>query len=379
MSFFTRVRRRWWLLLLVLVLAVAGTWFWLGRSDEAAAQRITATVERGTYKTTVTGSGTITPKSEADLSFSSSGSVTEVAVAVGDKVAKGDVLARIDSTSLSAQRDAAQAQVDAAESQASGDGDSSATQRASNDASLASARSQLAEAQDALDAATLRAPFAGTVSVVGFEVGDQAGPSQGAAADQSTPAITVISPGKLLVEAKVSAADVSKLKKGMQVAVTPSGGGDEAYGTVSSVGVIAEASESGAAEFPVTVAVTGDGKGLYAGATATVAITVKQATDILAVPTQALHTSGDTAFVYTVVDGKRKKTPVKIGAAYGMQTEVLSGVKEGAVVELASFTRSGGGGGNRGQGGNIQLPSGGMPMPSGGEGPPQIFQQGGGQ
>jgi multidrug efflux pump subunit AcrA (membrane-fusion protein) len=60
---FRAVRRRWWVISLVAVVAVvAGGWTWMSRGDDAGAQRITATVARGTYKTTVSATGTITPR-----------------------------------------------------------------------------------------------------------------------------------------------------------------------------------------------------------------------------------------------------------------------------------------------------------------------------
>src|SRR4051794_4888624 len=97
------VPRRWWVMFLVVGVAVgAGGWTWMSRDDAAGAQRITATVARGTYKTTVSATGTITPMRQADLTFSSSGTVTQVAVEVGDKVTHGEVLARIGSASLQA-------------------------------------------------------------------------------------------------------------------------------------------------------------------------------------------------------------------------------------------------------------------------------------
>jgi len=332
------VRRRWWVVALVVVVAaVAGGWTWMARGDEPTAQRITANVARGTYKTTVSATGTITPKREDDLTFSSSGTVTRVAVAVGDRVHKGDVLARIGTASLQAQVDAAEAQVTAAETQLDEDADASATQVAADSASLASARSDLDQARDALAAATMRAPFDGTVSAVGFEVGDQVGSGSNQAASDGaggSPAITLISPRALEVDANVPAADVSQLKKGMQVEITPTGGGEVVYGTVSEVGVIATASDSGAAQFPVTVAVTGRPSGLYAGSTASLAITVKQATDVLAVSTAALHTDGDTTFVYLIDGSKRTRRDVTVGETYGMQTEVTSGLEEGDVVEV---------------------------------------------
>lgn len=377
------VRRRWWVLSVVLLLALAaGGWVWLVRSDEPDPQRITATVARGTYKTTVSATGTITPKRQEDLAFTSSGQVTRVAVDVGDKVRKGDLLATIDTTSLEAQRDAAEAQVTAAEAQAAEDGDASATEQAANQASLASAEADLDAAEDALEAATIRAPFRGTVSAVGYSVGYQVGTSNAPAADTgaaSTPAITLISPDTLQVDAQVSATDVSRLKTGMQVEITPTGGGEVAYGTVSEVGVIATAADNGAAQFPVTVDVTGKTTSLYAGATASIAITVAQATDVLAVSSQALRTSGDDTYVYVIEGGTRTRRTVEIGTAYGMQTEVLSGLEEGDVVELASFSaprRSGDDGG----GNEIRIPEGGFPgggtFPGGGQGP-VLIQQGG--
>jgi RND family efflux transporter MFP subunit len=369
--------------LVVLVACLAGGWTWLARGDQPATQRITATVARGTYKTTVSATGTITPKREEDLSFSSAGTVTRVAVSVGDKVRKGDLLARIDTTSLQAQLDAAEAQVTAARTQLSDDADASSTQRAADQASLASAESDLDQAQDALAAATMTAPFNGTVSAVGYEVGDQVGSGSNTPASNggsgSTPAITVISPRSLQVDANVSAADVSRLRKGMQVEITPTGGGDVVYGTVSEVGVIATASDSGAAQFPVTVDVTGKPTGLYAGSTASLAITVKQATDVLAVSTQALHADGDQTFVYLIDGSKRTKRVITVGETYGMQTEVRSGLKEGDVVELVSFSAPRGGrNGNNGGTNEFRLPQGGFGGngPGGGQGP-VLVQKGG--
>ena len=376
---FRAVRRRWWVISLVAVVTVvAGGWTWMSRGDGTDTQRITATVARGTYKTTVSATGTITPRRQEDLGFSSAGTVTGVAVSVGDKVKKGDVLATIDTTSLLAQLDAAEAQVTAAQTQLSEDSGASATQLAADRAALAAAQSDLDAAQDAVEQATLRAPFNGTVSVVGFEVGDQAGAADGQTGEGSgTPAITVISPRTLQVDANVSASDVSQLKTGMQVEITPTGGGEPAYGTVSEVGVIATAGDSGAAQFPVTVDVTGRPKGLYAGSTASLGITVKQATDVLAVSSQALHSDDDGTFVYVIDGTKRTKRVITVGETYGAQTEVLAGLDEGDVVELVSFSapRGSDDGGNAPRD-EIQLPDGGGGGFKDGGGPPVIIEKG---
>ena len=341
---------------LVVVLGLgAGGWYLLKPDPSSTPTSITATVARGTYKTTVSATGTITPKKSSDLAFTSSGTVTEVLVAPGDTVAKGDVLATIDDTALIAQRDAASAQLSAARTQLAQDSGGTASQVSADEASVAAAESSLTQAQDAVDNATLRAPFSGTVSAVSYSVGDVAGAggNQPAAdSSSSSSGITVITPRKLLVSANVSSADVSSLKTGMQAEITPTGGGDPVYGTVTEIGKIASASNSGAAQFPVTISVTGSPTGLYPGSSATVAITTKQATDVLAVPTQALHTDNGSTYVYVVNGKKRTKTTVTVGTAYGAQTEVKSGLKEGDTVEVISFRA--GGGGNAPGGGLFQ-------------------------
>ena len=91
----------------------------------------------------------------------------------------------------------------------------------------------------------------------------------------------------------------------MQAQVTPTGATDPVYGTVTDVGLVAEASSSGAATFPVTVTITGAQAKLYAGTTATVSIITKQVSDVLAVPSLALHTTGSTTYVEKLVGGKQ--------------------------------------------------------------------------
>jgi len=362
-----RLRRRWLVVALLVVVAAAGGWWWLQRDSSAGAARVvTATVTREDFSTTVTASGTIEPARTEDLAFGSSGEVTAVLVEPGDRVRKGQVLARIDADALRAQRDAAASALDAAEAQLSED-----------DASVAAAESQLAAAQDSLDGAVLRSPFKGTVSAVGLSVGDQAGTSNGSdAADGSTAGITVISTRSFEVEATVSSSDVTKLKKGMQAEISPTGGSETVYGTVADIGRIATADSSGAATFPITIDVTGTPKGLYAGSSADVSIITRKVTDVLTVPTQALHTEGDETYVWVVDGTDRRRQVVETGVAYGPSTEVKSGLAEGDVVEVQVFT-SPTGDGSGGNGGMVTFPEGGPPAGFDGGTGPQVNIEGG--
>ncbi|TDV41502.1 biotin/lipoyl-binding protein [Actinophytocola oryzae] len=367
-----RTRRRLLVLAGVVIVAAGGaaTW-WLLRPAEAASQPVVAEATVGTQRQTVAASGTVEPAEQADLSFTVSGEVTAVLVKEGDQVTVGQTLATVDDTLLQAQLTAAQAALDAAEDKASSADDASA------DASVVSAESDLAAAQDAVDNAALKSTINGTVVTVGLKVGDRV--STGASGSGSdTAQFTVASTKQFVVDAKVGSEDVAKVKQGMAVEVTVTGGSEPVDGTVSTVGLVAGADDSGVATFPVTVAVTGGRDDIYAGSSADVAIVVEERQNVLTVPAMALHTSGGRTYVNRMVDGKATRTDVRTGDSFGAQTEIVSGLKEGDEVEVAVVVPSGGGSGGNGQTGGV-FPGGGGFGPGGGVRPGGGGFQGGGR
>lgn len=75
------------------------------------------TVERGNIIQAVAVTGKVKPAQAVELAFERSGKVASVAVAVGDRVANGNVLVRLTNAELAAQLNEANARVDAAEAQ----------------------------------------------------------------------------------------------------------------------------------------------------------------------------------------------------------------------------------------------------------------------
>lgn len=396
---------------LVLLLAGAGfgayALFFADRSTSTTQYR-TMTVSKETLKSTVSATGTLNPAKESELSFSSSGEVTSVKVEVGDKVSKGDVLARIDDDELQIDYDAATAEL--AEAQDSldeleDDDDATDTAISSAEAAVKVKENAVKQADSALDAATLVAPFSGTVAAVGIEKGDTVGSSSGSSSSSSTSggsssggtsssstsssssAITLISTGTFVVDTSVSNTDLTSIKKGLQATITPTGSEDPVFGTVSSVGVVASSSSStstgtgsssssGSTTFPVTIAVTGKHTDLLPGSSATVSITTKQLNDVVSVPTQAITTVDGKTVVQKLVDGQQVQTEVTIGQVVGTSTVVTKGLEEGDEVVVASFTAANGTGtrnGNQsGYGGQGGFPGGqgGAGFPGGGQGGP---------
>jgi RND family efflux transporter MFP subunit len=322
----------------LLVAGGVGVWAVTRSSPSDAAVPTLVSATTSTIRQSVSATGTLEPAHRADLSFVVGGTVTSVQVAVGDRVKVGTVLATIDSTGLKTAVTLAQANVTATQDQvtAQQNAGSSAVQIASTQAQLASAQSRLADAKTALAAASMTSPITGTVAQINVATGDKVGN-----AASSNAQIVVISTTSWVVEASVGSADLPQLKKGLQAEITPTGSTTKIFGTVKTVGIVASSSTSGSASFPVTIAVTGSPKGLYAGGAATVAIIVKQVENVLTVPTSAVHTENGKTVVHQMVNGTQVSTPVKVGTTYGAVTQILSGLKAGDNVVGTPF-RTGG-------------------------------------
>ncbi|MEP7369339.1 MAG: hypothetical protein ABI662_06775 [Dermatophilaceae bacterium] len=229
---------------------------------------------------------------------------------------------------------------------------SSAVQIASSQAQLAAAHSRLTDAQTALAGATMTSPITGTVAQVNIAVGDKTGASSSASISSgsssssgsspsssasSTAQIVVISTTSWVVDASVGSEDLPKLTKGLQSEITPTGSTTKVFGTVKSIAIVASSSSGGSASFPVTIAVTGSPKGLYAGGAVDVAIIVKQVENVLTVPTNALHTENGKTVVHQISDGVQVSTPVTVGTTYGPATQILSGLKAADKVVGTTF------------------------------------------
>ncbi|HEY5787848.1 MAG TPA: biotin/lipoyl-binding protein [Microlunatus sp.] len=323
---------------LVLVLAGAGFGAWtlfLKPSTTGSAQYRTLTVSTATIKSTVSATGTLDPSRESALTFGSSGEVAKVSVEVGDKVSKGDVLARIDDAELEIDVEAARAELAEAEDALAAleDTDATETAIASGTATVRVRKNAVTQAEAALDDATLVAPFSGTVAAVGLAKGDTVGSGSSGSgsgstseagtstSDSSSGSITVISTGRFVVTTSVSNTDLESMKKGLQATITPTGSEDPVFGTVSSIGVVATAAESGTSSsgsstFPVTIAVTGKRTELLPGSSAAVQINVKQLADVISVPTQAISTVDGKIVVQKLVAGAQVPTEVTIGQSW---------------------------------------------------------------
>jgi multidrug efflux pump subunit AcrA (membrane-fusion protein) len=405
-----------------------------GSSSGAQVSERTVTVSKGVIQTVVSGSGNLAPSKQQDVDFATSGKVTKIYVHEGERLDKGDLIARVDSSSqrvavAKAQADlvdaedaltdaqtaaatptptavavAAQASptptrgagpqatptatpvatATAAPQQQQGSGQSVQ----SAEANVQSAQLSLTQAQDDLEATELRAPIAGTVAELNGAVGDTAGTGS---ADSSA-FVVLANLHRLTLPVSLSESDIGKVHKGQSATVTiNAASGEKVAAHVTSVGILSSSSSdsgatgatgsSGAVSYPVTLTLDQSTQGIKAGMSATADIVVAQASGLM-VPTQAL--SGSTVTVER--KGARSTQRVETGVVGDSVTQVVSGLQAGDKVVVTSTTAALGQAAQRaGQGGTTTGPGGfggaggfGGPGGLGGGGFGQRFQQRGG-
>ncbi|MFT4030250.1 MAG: efflux RND transporter periplasmic adaptor subunit [Protaetiibacter sp.] len=352
-SFLTRVRKRTWIIIGAAVLVLGGAAVVVfgfvipGSQQGAQAQTFEVTQQASleTLEKTVTTSGTLTPLVNEDVSWEGSGTVLSVDVVAGQTVAVGDTLGTIDTLQLNADLleaqstlASAQAKLSDAEDESSGSTADEAAIAAAT-AAVSVAEADVASAQSALDGATLVAPVAGTVTAVNVEVGDTVGSSGGGSSSStSTAAFTIVGTDSWEVSATVGESDVALIAAGNAVHVTTDDGA-ALEGTVTEVGML-PSTESGAAEYPVTITVTGTADGLFDGVAVDLEIVYESRENVLTVPSAAVTTADDGTSTVTLVgsDGTHTETTVEVGETVGDLIEIVSGLSEGDEVLVSEFT-----------------------------------------
>lgn len=196
--------------------------------------------------------------------------------------ALGDTLKVNDQSLLAAKSSASSTQIQAQQSVRSATGQvSSASTTLKNaqaqisvdQSALAAAQASEAAAQANLKAATLLAPFAGTVGQVNIVAGQSVNAGSGGGSGPVAGDVILIGEGGFEVKVNVPDTDIAKVHLGQQAVVTPAGALMPLSAVVSQITPIAS-SGSGVPTFPVTLTIQGNPAALFAGASADVSIQI---------------------------------------------------------------------------------------------------------
>lgn len=297
---------------------------------------------------TLTYSGTIQARRQAELAFRVGGKVVARPVDLGAQVRKGDVLAQLDLSDLKLQAQASQNAVEAAAADAANaraeaqryeslgraspaylrsEEDKRTAMAAMAVARLSQAQRQYAMAQSQQAYGELRADADGVVTALPVEVG------QVVAAGQ--PVATVAQSGETEVLVDVPENRVAAVRAAQAIAVAPWTTTEERPGRIREVGARADPASR---TFAVRVAVDGDS--LPLGGTATVRFTGAGLGPVALLPAAALS-DRDGAPAVWILDVKRGRAvprPVQVAGYEGGIVAIAAGLQAGEQVVTAGVT-----------------------------------------
>lgn len=330
----------------------------------------TVPVTQGEVTATVSATGSVQSAVTAAADFTTAGTVTSIAVHVGDTVTQGQELARVDPAASQATVDTARANLTAAKASLT------RAQSGGDDATIAAAQAQVTSASAAVDAAVraldgtvLTAPMAGTVTAINGSVGATAstsgsGSSGGGSSTSSSSSSSSSSSGfvqlvdlsQLQASVSFAEADATRLKNGQAATVTWAAlTNATATGTVATIAPTATTSNN-VNSYGVVVSMTQPPTRVRIGQTVTVSVVVGEVADAIRVPTAAVRTAGNRHVVTVVAaDGSQSQRDVTVGIEGNTFVEIQSGLTVGEqvaiVVSSSTTTTNGGAGGGLGGGG----------------------------
>jgi len=197
-------------------------------------------------------------------------------------------------------------------------------------ASFAVDQARVASARAALSKMVLRAPFSGRIGLREVSVGDFVSVGQDL--------VPLVRMDPIEVDFNVPEGALSRIDTGQKIRVTVDAFPGEAF--TGEVVAIAPVIDPNSRSVQLRAEIPNPDARLRPGQFAKLVLdTSSAAAKGLLVPEQALMQEGETRFVYTVVDGKAKKTPVTTGNRVPGKVEIVEGLEAGDVVITAGQTK----------------------------------------
>jgi membrane fusion protein (multidrug efflux system) len=263
-----------------------------------------------------------------------SGILTSLTVKAGDRVAKGQILGRVDDAGMSQQLANAENQYALAKTTYERQKNlwdkkiGSEIQYLQAQTQMVSAQKSVAQIKAQLSKTVIRAPFSGTIDDVFVEKGQVVSPNpQGL--------MRIVNLGNMFVSTSVPETYIGKLKIGDQVDVYLSSLGKTYIGKVRQVGSFINPNNR---SFGIEVSLPNPDNLLRPNQVAKLKIIDYTNKSAIVVPTNIVQEDGDgNKFIYTVEksngkSGNAKKTLVTIGKSSDNVTEIVSGLSENDII-----------------------------------------------
>jgi RND family efflux transporter MFP subunit len=285
--------------------------------------------------------GTVEGVDSVRVMSSSEFEISEILVSVGDTVAKGQTLARLDVSALTEQYKKAQTALDMSkyryealkslyEEGAVPEQDFVQAQTAYNN-DLITVNSFDIGSKSKIDS-----PISGTVTRVNANIGSK---SANMTAGEALFVIEDLS--RLNMKVRVNEYDISKIRLNQQVIITSEVLGDEtALGFVSDIAPTGEKKDQASNEMvvPVTIDIT-ESSGIIAGVTGKASILIARSEGTLAAPVDAVlqdPTTGENVVFIVKSDNTLKSVPVTLGIEGTLYVEIISDqISDGDTIVLS--------------------------------------------
>ena len=370
---------KWIVLLVILGGAGAGAWYFLTRERPVEIEVATVTERAaGTSASVLNASGYVTARRRATVSSKVTGKVIEVNVEEGMAVREGQVLARLDDSTLQAALRLYRAQLEAAKRQipesevrleqarvqlqrqerlrkeglntpndidnAKAEVDSLVARIASAQETVKVAESQIAMQQTAIDDTIIRAPFSGVALSKDAQPGEMVSPVSAGGGFTRTGISTIVDMRSLEIEVDVNESYINRVRSGQGVTAVLDAYPDWQI-PANVIAVVPTADRQKATvlvrigfkqldprilpDMGVKVTFLRDAD------TAAAAASQSAAQAVTLAPQSAVKTDSGTTFVFLVTGQTVERRAVKVGGTDGDRVEVLAGLKGGDRVVVA--------------------------------------------
>ena len=193
-------------------------------------------------------------------------------------------------------------------------------------AQLEDAKATLSAAQSAYDKAVVRAPFSGTVYSIAVNAYDFVPGGEDL--------LDLADLNKIKITAYFDEPEIGKLAVGQPVKIVWEAKPDRVWHghvDVAPTTIIAYNTRNVG---EATITVDDAQEDLLPNTNVTVTVTTRQRFNVLSVPREALHTEGQTSFVYRVINHHLQRTVVQIGTQNLIRVEITGGLTEKDIVAL---------------------------------------------
>jgi RND family efflux transporter MFP subunit len=289
----------------------------------------TAVIKRAPIDLDFSVNGIFAPNQELNFLSENAGRVSKIFVDEGDRVSKGQVIARIDAEIINTDKETAQATLQNAIKDearyASSFQTGGVTQQQLDQAKLAvqNARLRLQSASRRVSDANLKSPINGIVNKRYIEVGAFVN-------SQGTQMFELVDVSKLKLKVSVNESQVANLNVGDVVQIKSNVfPADDYRGKITFIAAKADNSLN----FPIEIEVANNGKhDIKAGMYGTAIFKFPAQAPALTIPRGSFVGSVSSNQVFVMENGKARVRKVISGRILGENVEIIEGLKEGETV-----------------------------------------------